>query len=773
MNRAPLVVAVAVLAAGILLGIERPVPIGGGPFVFVLAVTGAIVAVAALSGILIRPAATLVLIGLAGLSLGTLARDQAARSCPARLPADLPVQIGGVVESVAGQRLRVRLAGAAIGRSRLECAGTVSARWSGTPPAAGDAVLGTGRWWRPSGDGGLRPVGVLMLDTLTTAPGPDRGGTVVGSGFVRARGAAARRLERLYGARAPLASSMLLAQRDGLDRDVRDRFARAGLAHLLAISGLHVGLVAGLLLVVGRVLRLRSGATSLVAAAGTVSYVLFLGAPAAASRAALQVVLLLLAGAVQRPARSEAVVATAALVLLALDPGALTEPGFQLSFAGVAGLLALRRPLLGRMSRVAAWKPWGVAAGKWLADGLATGLAATLATAPIVAWHFGRVAPVGAVANLAAIPLVGALVPTLALSLVAAAVWAPAGTFLAGAGAVLLAALEEVARVAAALPGASVPVLPMAAATWTVAAFAAYVGTRRLGRVRPAVRGVAGAGLLGVVVVLAPVRFADDRVELHVIDVGQGDAIALRSPAGRWLLVDAGVAGAGYDAGERRVVPYLGTRGVTRLEGLVLTHPDADHIGGAGAVISAFRPRWVGDPGVRAGKAGYLDLLEMAAAGGAPWIALRHGAEIDLDGVTVEFLHPWSAGTLVEDANDASVVLRIVYGEFSALLTGDAPAFVEEALARRIGAGLEADVLKAGHHGSSTSTTPALLRATGARVALISAGRGNRYGHPHRVVVDRLEQAGIRVLRTDRDGSIVIRAGVDGAMDIEREREGR
>ncbi len=771
MSRAPLVVAAVVLAAGILLGIERPVPIGGGPFVLGLAVGGAIAMITAAIGLVVRPAATLSLLAVAGVSLGTLARAEAGRSCAAMLPADLPVAVEGVVESAAGPRLRLRLASARIGTARLECAETVSARWSGTAAMAGDAVAGTGRWWRPSGSGGLRPAGVLMLDTLYAAA--DGGGSGVGRGFARTRGAAARRLDALYGARGPLASSMLLAQRDGLDRDVRDRFARAGLAHLLAISGLHVGLVAGLLLLAGRLVRLGAGVSSLLAGAGTVCYVLFLGAPAAASRAALQVVLLLLAAAVQRPARSEAVVAAAALVLLALHPASLTEPGFQLSFAGVAGLLALRRPLLARMRSVAAWKPGGVAAGRWLADGVATGLAATLATAPIVAWHFGRVAPVGVVANLAAIPLVAALVPTLALSLLCAAVWTPAGAYLAGAGGLLLAALERVAGIAAALPGASVSVLPITAATWTAASFLAYVGTRRMGSVRPAIRAAAAAGLLGAVVALAPVRVGDDRLELHVIDVGQGDAIALRSPAGRWLLVDAGLAGAGYDAGERRVVPYLGARGVGRLEGLVLTHPHADHIGGAVAVIRTLRPGWVGDPGVEAGHAGYLEVLEAAVQRDASWIGLVHGAEIDLDGVTVEFLHPWSVGDPVEDPNDASVVLRIVYGEFSALLTGDAPAFVEEALVRRVGAGLEAEVLKAGHHGSSTSTSTALLQATGARVALISAGRGNRYGHPHRAVVDRLERAGVRVFRTDRDGSIVIRAAADGTMDIERERERR
>ena len=768
MNRAPLVPAVALVAAGILMGLQRPVPTGGGPFAFLAASAGLLVALLAMAGVRFRPAAVLALLAVAGLLLGSVARAEAVRRCTAVLPTEAPAAVEGVLESSSGGKLRLRLTSVAVGGARLRCAEVVPARWAGEPLAAGVAVKGEGRWWRPSSGGGLRSAGVLTLDTLWSA-GP---GGEEGSRLARIRGGAARRLQRLYGPRAGLAASLLIAQRDGLDADLRERFSRAGLSHLLAISGLHVGLIAGLLLLFGKLARLGAGWTSALAGAGTVAYVVFLGAPAAASRAALQVVLLLAAAALQRPARSEALVAAAALVLLALHPVSLVEPGFQLSFAGVAGLLLLRRPLLRRMAWLARRRVRGIAVGKWLADGLATGAAATLATAPIVAWHFGRVAVVGVAANLAAIPVVAALVPTLALSLAASAVWEPAGAFLAGSGGALLALLDAVARMAAAVPGGSVAVAPPAAALWTVAAVAAWAVSRRLGRVRPTVRMAAAVAIITVVLAFAAYRAPADHVEIHVIDVGQGDAVAIRSPAARWMLVDAGIAGGDYDAGERRVVPYLMSRGARRLEALVLTHPHADHIGGATSVLRALRPRWVGDPGVSAGSPGYLALLDVAASKGVPWLGLRDGVELELDGVTVEFLHPWPTDAPMEDPNDVSVVLRVVYGEFSALLMGDAPAFVEEALVRRWGRALEADVLKAGHHGSSTSTTGALLRATGASLALISAGRGNRYGHPHPVVLARLDSAGVRVLRTDRDGTIVIRGKAGGRMTVERERGG-
>jgi len=780
--RAPLVVAVAYLAAGIGLGLQRPIPAGGGPLC-ILAALGGLVALWRFGGRAV-PGALL----LAGALLGTTTRTAATRSCEQWIPEDSPLEVVGVVRQAGApggagsERLRlridsVRVAGAARGSDGpllVACGAEVPARWDGGAQA-GARVRGWGRWWSPPGARpGLTRPGALLLDTLVVVEGRSERRAVE---VIREAGLA--RIEAVFPRHAPLVSSLLLARRDGLDSDVRDRYARAGLSHLLAISGLHVGLVAGILLLLTRALRLGSTRAPVVAAAGTVAYVALLGAPHSAARAALQIVLVLAARALQRPTRTEALIAAAAMVLLAADPGALARPGFQLSFAGVAGILALRRPMLARLDPLARATLGGLAgpqkagAGKavrWVADGLATSVAATVATAPIVAWHFGRVAPVGIAANLVAIPLLTAAVPALALALAAGTLWLPAGRFLAGAGGLLLDLLDRTAAVAAGVPFGTVAVVPGSAFVLTAAVMVGYAGSRRLGRVRPVVRGVVWASAAVAVLMVAPLRPAGDRVEIHLIDVGQGDAIGIRSPGGRWLVVDAGLARNDYDAGAARVVPYLQGRGVRRIEGLVVTHADADHMGGAGAVLRSLRPRWAGGPAVVVGKPQYLALLHEARSAAVPWVAVRRGMELTVDGMTLSFLFPGGDDVAVEDANDASVVMRVAYGEFAALLTGDAPARVEAALVDRLGPGLDADVLKVGHHGSSTSTTAELLAATGAGTALISAGRGNRYGHPHAAVVARLQQRGLRVYRTDRHGTVVVRAGADGALKVETER---
>lgn len=775
-GRAPLVLATLAVAVGIAAGLTRPVPIWGGPLLMPAAATGGLLALATglgwgrARGQKRGGRGILGLLLCAGFLLGAATRTGADRSCIHWLPTDHPVQVTGTIGSSApGGPYRLRLDSVWIGTTSLACDIEVPARWRRDGPAAppvGATVAGVGRWWSPPGAeaGILRRPGALLLDSADVT-----GGSLRPPVAERFRRAGRSRVDRLFGAQAPLAASLLLAQRDALDGAVRDRFARAGLSHLLAISGLHVGLICGILLLVGSLLRLGKRWAAVVAATGTIAYVLVLGAPHSAVRAALQLVLLLAATMLQRPTRTEALVATAALLLLVRDPGALLSPGFQLSFAGVVGLLAIRPPILA-LVRARDGAGRAARAWSWLADALATSIAATIATAPIVAWHFGQVAPIGVAANLIAIPLLSLILPALAIALVAGLLSPTFGLFLASPAVLGLAALDRVASLAAAAPGAAVPLHGATALLLTAAIAAGYVVSRRLGRVRPVIRRAAWAAVAAMVLVAAPLRPASDRVEIHVIDVGQGDAVAVRSPAGRWILVDAGLAGRGFDAGERRVVPYLAARGVRRLEGLVLTHPHADHTGGAAATLRSLRPRWVGDPGSPFPSPHYLGLLRVAVREHTRWVGLRQGARIVLDGVTVDFLHPEAIGAMEDDPNDLSVVMRVTYGEFAALLTGDATALVEERMVRSYGPDLQADVLKVGHHGSATSTTPAFLDAVRPAVALVSAGRGNRYGHPHTVVVDRLEASGARILRTDRHGSVVIRANGRGSIRVDHER---
>lgn len=625
--------------------------------------------------------------------------------------------------------------------------------------AAGVPVTVAGVWRRG-------PRGGTLLARSVRAGEPDRSPRWA---LVRWRGRLVERLDALYGERAPMVSALVLARKEGLDRELREAFARSGTAHLLAISGFHVGVVAGLALALLRAFGLRARRAALTASAVTWGYVALLGFPDAACRAALILTAVALSRAGGRPPARWGALASSLVLLVAADPGRIASPGFQLSFAGAAGLVAwsggLERAMIrrtgGRMPR-------------GLASAIAAGVAATVATTPVVAWHFERVSIVGIPATLLASPVVALALPGAILSLLADMAHPAPGRFLAGGVDLALILLDRGTRVLASPPWASVWVPRSWVPPFAIGVLYGLTRARRLRAGRGSRIGAAAlVGAAGIVV--WPVALGLQgraTVEVVAVDVGQGDAVALRSPRGRWVLIDAGPP---VDGGAERqpVVAELRRRGVTRIETLVLTHPDLDHFGGAAAVLRTFEVGAVLDPGRAAAKEGFVEVLEVATELGIPWRAAEAGQRIDVDGLTLDVLHPPrpEAGEGAQDANDASVVLILRYGAFDALLTGDAPTLVERQVLAAVPPGLE--VLKVGHHGSRTSTDSLLLAASSPAIALVSAGRGNRYGHPHPDILGRLERAGSEIRRTDLEGTLRVVGRRDGSYRVESARARR
>jgi DNA internalization-related competence protein ComEC/Rec2 len=245
-------------------------------------------------------------------------------------------------------------------------------------------------------------------------------------------------------------------------------------------------------------------------------------------------------------------------------------------------------------------------------------------------------------------------------------------------------------------------------------------------------------------------------LEVAFLDVGQGDSIVVRSPAGHVVVIDTGRAMEEDDMGRRTVVPYLRSKGISKVDLLVLTHPDDDHIGGASTLLRRLSVSRLATS-MPATKAPGLDpVRQLAKERGTEQVTLSKGMQIDLkDGVQFDVLSPPATGVATTEHvdNNNSVVLRVHFGRTSFLLTGDAEAGAEqEMLAAKND--VHVDVLKLGHHGSKTSTTEPLLEATHPTVAVVSAGKDNRYGHPHPDVVKRLEARGIRIVRTDRQGTL-------------------
>lgn len=538
-----------------------------------------------------------------------------------------------------------------------------------------------------------------------------------------------------------LTAALLFADRTGLDTAQWQLLRDSGTAHLMAISGLHIGLVAaafyglGLWLarLLGRGVLLRLTAPSVawalsLSAAGI--YAALAGFSVPTSRALLMLLVLAAFGLSGWRLRVSDALAVAAGAVFLLWPLSLLSPGFWMSFAAVGLILWT---MAGR--RWSSWRSW-----LWLQPVLALGLL------PLSLHFFGGSSVLAPLANWVAVPLMGVLLPVLMVSALLEP-WAAALE------------LSLLVHVLTALAWAQ------SALVWLVAAFpwpwmSAGFGVASLLALAVAMGllllpgGLPRWPLVGLLVASAlwpEAPLPTGQARLAVLDVGQGSALVLETRAHR-LLVDAGPAyPGGFDAGEQVVLPYLRQRPGAGLDLILISHQDRDHRGGLPAVRQAFS------------AAQMLGMADQPCVAGQSW---------QWDGVRFEVLHP-APGTFW-NSNNGSCVLRVDGDGWSLLLPGDIEAEGEQALLQRLSADrLAADALLVPHHGSRTSSSKAFLDAVRPQVAVVSAGWRHHYGHPHEEVVTRLQQVGAEVVTTAESGAVMVHLGTDrlawrGARDRRR-----
>lgn len=717
----------------------------------------------------------LLLCFVAGLAWATAHRRALERCAPA-VADGAPALVRGYFSAVSADgastlRVSGRVAGPQDGQAdRCESEIRVYTR-AGEPPEA-EPVTVEGRWFksiRPDGSEAVY-LSASKVEPLEASAAATADIRVPWSVRVRAgiRGRAAEALDRRLGTQAGVASALVLAERDGIPRELWDAFARSGTAHLLSISGFHVGVIAALLggILSAAALPPRRRAAGI--AIGVWAYVLVIGAPTSATRAAWMTSAFVLGRLRATPARTLGALGLSMLMIALLRPSAVAGAGFQLTVTGTAGILIMTRWIMLHWPR----HPYR----EWIASPVAAGIGASVLTAPVLAYHFGQIPLLSLPSSILLTPMVAAAVPGVILTIVMDVLHVP-GAAVAGMGAEgLLVAVTRIAAWLGALPGTVALVTPREAALLTAGAIAPLALATAAWRTRPAIR--AAVSVLTALATLwtgqAALALAGrGTLQITAIDVGQGDAIAIRTPRGRWLLVDAGPRGfGGTDAGLTRVVPYLGGQGARRLEAIVLSHPDEDHAGGLGAVLRHVSTRTVLGPGLGSGQSGHMLGLAEALDAGVPWRRTVAGDAWQVDGVVFRVLNPpRSPGALDPgDPNDWSVVMRVEFGDFSALLMGDASDDIEARVMREREAA-EVTLLKVGHHGSRTSSAEAFVRETSPEYALIPVGARNRYGHPDPIVLARLQRAGARILRTDTQGTVTVIARPDGSVRVRTSRE--
>ncbi len=600
------------------------------------------------------------------------------------------------------------------------------------------------------------------------APSVERLGGAVPLGWPRATVARARRaLEHVYDTRLSASARALVVplvtgDRSDMPPGVEADFRASGLVHLLALSGLHVvwlaALARGLAGALGGGVRARALAGALCA----LGYVGIAGPLPSLARAAASE----LAGAAAklrgRALDAVQALALAALALLVCFPGWAHDLGFQLSCAATLGLVTVAAWLDARAGR---WRAWLAA--------FTPTAGAQLCALPLLLARFHAVSWVAGVANLAAVPVSGLLLTAAWVGALLELGWPGAGHLCLSACELLARALGALAALAARVPSALVPcgsepataafaALGAALLAWALAPRATLAANTA--PTPPARRLAAWAGAWCVALALAlaasarPLAPPPERTWLVALDVGQGDAIAL-AHGGGWWLVDAGPRTPRFDAGESVVLPFLRWAGVRRLDALVVTHDDNDHRGGVPAVLRAMPVARVWAPVPRPG-----------AAGPAARFHARTAARGDTLSRAPRLIVRWPPrdeppliDALSTADNQAALILEVGAGRGRALLLADADSVVEAALDIAPGVAL----LKAGHHGSGASSGAVFAGRLRPSVAILSCGRRNPFGHPHRGALERLAASGARLDRTDVAGALWYELDADGWRDVD------
>lgn len=564
-------------------------------------------------------------------------------------------------------------------------------------------------------------------------------------------GALRRRVEDAYAASGPesaggrqgkaLARALVLGDASGLPLEWKRGLRVTGVYHLMSVSGVHVALVAGAVWLLGSWLPRRLRLVLMLAAIAL--YLLLVGPLPALVRAAVMGLLAGTALLFERPPAAANALGWAVILLILSEPDVVRSPAFQLTVAATAGLLLLAPPLAAR---------WRRRLPAWLAESFAASAGAQLATLPWALPRFYTLSPLAPLLNLPAVPWTG-------LVLGASLVWTALALVSPGLAASALPVLDLLAAPFS-WPSKtppevwlSLPLVVSPLAAWVLAiavAGALYLQRRVLALL------AAGVAVFSVLVLAGkPSRGP----EIVMIDVGQGDSILVRD-GGRALLVDGG-GWDGGDLGGRVLLPALLAEGVRRIDTLVMSHPDRDHCQGL-VDISAYLPVdevWM--------SAGWEEdcASRLASLPGTRTRILAAGDKAALGRWRFTVLHPEpgeSRGT-----NERSLVLLAEAAGRRALLTGDIESWAEHRLLSCCEKDLRVDVLKVAHHGSRTSSTASFLEAARPRLALISAGVNNIYYHPAPDVVERIEEHGAQVLRTDRSGMIRVAFGEDGTLRIE------
>jgi competence protein ComEC len=561
------------------------------------------------------------------------------------------------------------------------------------------------------------------------------------------------RIETLFPQKeAGFLKAILLGEKYTLDKGIKDDFANSGLSHILAVSGLHTGVIALILLTILSVILRRRNLSRIVTIFVLVYYVLLSHSAPSVQRAVIMINLLLIAKIIQRKGDSVNILFAAGFIILLINPQQIFSIGFQFSFLSVFAILVVYpifAKILYRLQEK--WRPL-----YWLLNLMAISFVVQLLLAPLTVHYFHKVAFGGILANVVAIPLISIILPLSILT-----IFFPIATinvYYIAANRFLLNLLFAISHLVTSHRILLFDFLNFrkwqVVGIYTIFVLLILIWQDKEKFSRK-VSYILSSGFLIFSLILSPTLFYTPQVNLTVLDVHTGDAIFLQTPSRKNILIDTGNKTDKIDFGEKVVLPFLQAKQVKQIDLLVLTHPHADHIGGAGYLLDKIKVKSILMPKCEYNSSLYHNLCRKIAEKNIEVIYADTSLAFDeFSQMRIKLLSPYSEFS-TKNINNYSIILRCEYKNFSFLLTGDAEKEVEHWLCQKYSKGLDIDVLKVCHHGSNTSSTDEFLDLTTPEYGAISVGKFNRYGLPGAKALARLQKHNVSFFRTDEDGAII------------------
>ncbi|GAB5410611.1 MAG: DNA internalization-related competence protein ComEC/Rec2 [Balneolaceae bacterium] len=552
----------------------------------------------------------------------------------------------------------------------------------------------------------------------------------------------------------PIAKALLLGYKQDLEGESKQAFARAGLSHIMAVSGLHVGfIIAPFWFIIpffwskkyGRIVGLISLVLILYGYAGITGF------SASVVRASVMAGLLTFGKLFNKSPNSINLTGVAAITLLIINPAQLFEVGFQLSFSAVL-IILLILPIIQNV--LPYWlRLW------WYAKPLMVVIVSVvvqLGLYPVQVFYFGEVSLISPVANALFVPLLGLVVPFSLICIFVSSLFpffgavlnVPAEFFLLGMnGFVSFSSSLDWAWMKASLP--SVLLFPF----WIAGIF--FIASWRVPQIRWKWLSVSLFFFAMIQIEGIIQRFENPELRVTIFDVGQGDTALIETPNGKHVLIDTGVWSPGYDSGEAIILPHLKEAGIDKLDAVILSHPHADHIGGVLSLIHGINIEVIYNSGYEYDSNLYANYLSLAKTKQIEVLNAKAGDQIEIDPALLMLVLGPEGQKFNNDPNQHSVVLNVIYGESEFLFTGDAGENQEQRLVENYGDLLDTDFLKIGHHGSRTSSEVEFLNEVTPEIAVVSLGERNRFKHPHSEAVKRIQETGTELYFTSRDKALV------------------